>query len=504
MGPDIMANVVQQRGFFWWLNQPNAKTNSEESSVPGLLTISEEGLVKLCLDGALWLAGPPVPLRWGEPRPLARGTWITGRLGSGADEDFVLLDGLERTDFSIADETIRPQSYEAKICLTQDSPFSAEFSLDSFHDLRVELVGLEEWLNLNSIQTETVDYSQEEVEVRVKYRNHKFSFDVAGGNVSIESLTSGASLCGFLEQYQAGSVTFEQTNWLIWTPTSESSLDYLLYDFNRIEELFALLLGSYFQLDWPRLVKLNEDRESWCRLYFFRGSVPDFKPNHYFFWASFNDLRESFGMLFSAWKAQVEQYGAGYYLYLASLRNPLPYSEHRFVNLIWALESLHKRQYPGGIETPSAINRKARIESICEKLASSDDDKDLRWFSDRAASYQSGPKLSDRIIDSLSKLPITFEEGALHRFSMRCANRRNDISHEGGPREHETYHDFSEELSDLTEALSHLYHGFLLNEIGLDRKTLLTAMTKGGLAELRIMPALGKVGLDICKTAPGG
>jgi hypothetical protein len=169
---------------------------------------------------------------------------------------------------------------------------------------------------------------------------------------------------------------------------------------------------------------------------------------------------------------------------------------------MWALESLHKRQNLGGAETPSAIDRKARIQSISEKLASGEDDEDLKWFQDRAANYQNGPKLSNRIFDSLCRLPIPFEEGVLRNFSMRCANRRNDISHDGGPREGETYHDFSEDLWDLTEALSYLYHGFLLNEIGLDENTLLRTFTKGGLAEMRIVPALVKVGLSISKKAP--
>lgn len=494
-----MANIVEQRGVFWWLNAPNGKTNSQETAVPGLLTISAEGHIKLSLYGALWFAEHPAAPRWGESRPLARGTRITGRLRSDdADEVHALLDGLERTDFSIVDEMTRPQDYDAKICVTNSSSFSADFNFNDFHHLQVELIGLEEWLNLNSIQTETVDNIEGEVEVRVNYKNHKFPYDIPSGKLSLESITSGASLFGF----PRGSVTFAQTNWLTWTPTSGSDLDSLRYDFTRIEEFFALLLGAYFQLDWPRLVKIGNDGELWYRLYFFRGSVPEFKPNPYFLWASFNDLRESFGILFSAWKGQVEQFGAGYYLYLASLRTPLPYSEHRFVNLIWALESLHKRHNPGGVATPSALDRKARIQSICEKLASGNDDEDLKWFQDRAANYQNGPKLSDRIFDSLSRLPVPFPEGALRSFSMRCANRRNDISHDGGPGEGETYHDFSEDLWDLTDALSYLYHGFLLNEIGLDRNTLLRTFTKSGLAEMRIAPALVKVGLSISNKAP--
>jgi hypothetical protein len=226
--------------------------------------------------------------------------------------------------------------------------------------------------------------------------------------------------------------------------------------------------------------------------------VPEFKVNRYFTWTNFHALQESFGDLFCTWQAQVEQYGAGYYLYLAALRSTLPYSEHNFINLIWALESLHrKKQRSDGADTPAALERKTRIQSIREKLADANDAADWQWFEDRALDYQRSPTLADRIFDSLSTLPIAFDEKALRSFSVRCAERRNGISHEGGPREHETYQEFFRDVSNLNNNLSYLYHALLLYEIGLDKKLLMHAMTTGGLAEMRILPALLRVGLDI-------
>lgn len=193
-----------------------------------------------------------------------------------------------------------------------------------------------------------------------------------------------------------------------------------------------------------------------------------------------------------------EQYEAGYYLYLAAMRSPLPYSEHNFINLTWALESLHKKKQGSvGVDAPAALERRTRIQSIREKLDVANDAADRQWFEDRALDYQRNPALADRIFDSLSTLPIALDEKALRSFSMRCAERRNAISHEGGPREHETYQEFFRDVSNLNDALSYLYHALLLYEIGLDRELLIRAMTEGGLAEMRILPALLRVGLGI-------
>jgi len=82
---------------------------------------------------------------------------------------------------------------------------------------------------------------------------------------------------------------------------------------------------------------------------------------------------------------------------------------------------------------------------------------------------------------------------ALRTFSIRCAKCRNAISHEGEPPKNES----NEGLHELAEALRHLYHALLLHEIGLDEQHLRSALTNGRLAEMLILPAFRKVGLNL-------
>ena len=228
----------------------------------------------------------------------------------------------------------------------------------------------------------------------------------------------------------------------------------------------------------------------------------EFKVNSWFTWTNFDLVRDSFGDLFSSWRAKVEQYGAGYNLYLAALRNPLPYVEHRFVNLVWALESLHRKRQSEVEERPKEIKRKERIDRILKKFTQPEESGDRDWLEGKLK-YAHDPTLSERIVDFFSKLPISLDNKALRDFSDRCAKRRNDVSHVGGPREHEAYRDFHQDLSDLTDALSYLYHAFLLYEIGLDETILMSTLTEGGLAEMRLLPALQKVGLNIASKTAG-
>ena len=82
------------------------------------LTISEDGLITLQLEGALRLDDPHVSWEWDASRWLQPDKRIIGRLGKFGDEGHVLLQGLFRTDFSFHDEPAR-QSYEANFCLKQ-------------------------------------------------------------------------------------------------------------------------------------------------------------------------------------------------------------------------------------------------------------------------------------------------------------------------------------------------------------------------------------------------
>jgi hypothetical protein len=183
-----MANVLEERGLFWWFNEPDRQSHSKETSLPGLLTITDEGQITLHVDGAL--CGKDEYRNWTEPRTFPASRSISGQLASPGE--YILLEGLERTDFSVSDESPQQQEFAAQLCTRRDSSFLDDYSQEDFLELRIEMTGLEDWLELDSILVGPAYTENDAVQVRVSYKEHQFNFPTLGGTISIESITTGA------------------------------------------------------------------------------------------------------------------------------------------------------------------------------------------------------------------------------------------------------------------------------------------------------------------------
>ena len=494
-----MANVIEARGQFWWFGE-QGRTSSLEQSVHGLLTISDEGHISLQLEGPLWLENPNTSWGWDASRWLPANKRIIGRLGKFGDEGHVLLHELFRTDFSLANEPAR-QSYDAGLCFKHDHGFPSNFDLVSFHTLRIELVGLEEWLRLESIDVGEAVYDGNQVEFTVKWDRVEIGYTTLRAKVSIENLVLGNSSIRLFPTPVA-SANIRQTNWLVYEPKEQLSLAEFQTSFRRVEEVIALLLGRYFRLDWPNLVAKFGEFEDWFTLYWKRGPRQETAPSVYFMMTMFPLIREDFGKMLDAWETGTARYGAGYDLYMASMQEPLPYPEHQFVNLVWATESLTRGWQRDAGESPNVERRKKRIEDILSRFSPEGDKKLREWLAGRLK-YAYEPTLENRIVETFQRLPFAIDAGKLRAFAERCARRRNDISHEGGRRPGEDVEVFRTELRELAEALRYLFHALLLHEIGLSQDLLLKALTRGGIGSMNVVPALRAVGIELPIAAEG-
>jgi hypothetical protein len=255
-----VANVVDERGVFWWFEEAHGHTASLETSIPGKLTISEEGHIQLQLEGPLWFEAPDVSLHWDSSRWLPYEKRIAGLLHNN-DHRHILLLNLVRTDLAFAEDKPVRQSYEADLCFTSDSSFPADFGPDSFHALRIELKGLKDWLQLDSIRGDHEIHREDQTEFKVSYKNHEFSYETPKAKIEIENIVVGLPFL-FLSDRPLSKLNVRQTNWLVYTPSKQSNLAELRIAFLQIEELVALLLGRYFRLDWPHFVGRNGDYDT--------------------------------------------------------------------------------------------------------------------------------------------------------------------------------------------------------------------------------------------------
>jgi hypothetical protein len=487
-----MTEILRERGFFWWFNEPNLSANSKETSVPALLTVTDDGQITLETDGAL--CSVDEHRDWSKPGTFPESKRIAGRLASRGEH--VLLEGLERTDFSFIHELPQQQEFSAQLCVRRDAPFPETYEHENFVELRVELTGFEDWLELESIVVDR-EYSEgNEVRVRLSYKEWQLKYATSGGSVSIESITTGALPFG--SKHPTRDAQFRQHYYLIFRPDSPTDVSTLRYTYTKLEELLALLIGSYNRLSWPILVSKEEPFDAWNTLHFYRGAPSAHPINRYSIWVPFARIRDVLGELLRNWQTGSEAFGAGYYLYVASLRNPHQYSEDRFVNLVWGVEALHRKWLAESETSERIMSERKRVERILGLLP--DDSGDRKWLR-KKLSHAHELSLEARILECLRKLPFTFGKAELAKFSKACADRRNDISHAGGPRESVDYGSFHNEISRLAEALDHLFHALMLDQIGVDPTITFEVMTNS-LVSKRIKTALANVDLCIQPIAP--
>jgi hypothetical protein len=120
--------------------------------------------------------------------------------------------------------------------------------------------------------------------------------------------------------------------------------------------------------------------------------------------------------------------------------------------------------FPTDTLSPELIAKKDRV-----LLAIAN--KDKRWL-ERIFKHALGKRLEDRILEVLMSLPIKLDRAAATLFSQQCAERRNAISHGGGPSAAGGDLGFREDLEQRIAALSFLYHALLLNAIGISDERL--------------------------------
>ena len=485
-----MANTIEQRGFFWWFNEPHLPAHSKETSIPGLLTITEDGQITLQIDGAL--CGNDEHTDWTKPRSFPATRRIAGLLATPGD--YILLEGLQRTDFSISDESPQTQTFTAESCTKRQFPFPDDYEQGRFIELRVEMTGLEDWLELDSLQVHRQYTDDDTIRTQVSYREHEINFPAPGGSISIESLTTGAHSLFCLSDRPARKVNFEQTFYVVFRPDTPADAQQMQYIFTKLEEFLSLLLGSYYRLAWPTFVRKEEPLDSWITLYSHRGAPAAEQFNRWFSWVPFSRIRSHFGQLFQTWLIESEAFGAGFYLYVASLRNPHVYTEDRLFTLASGIEAFHRRWLMESETSPRIVREKERVKRILDLLT--EDNPDRKWLC-KKLTHAHEPSLETRMLECLRGLPLQFGKSELEKFAKACATRRNDISHEGGPRGDMDYSVFHRETACLAEALDHLFHALLLHKIGLPRDVLLETVTRSWVAERRIKPALAEVGLNI-------
>jgi ApeA N-terminal domain 1 len=479
------VTVLEERGVFWWHHEPIPENCfAPQSSVPGLLKISDDGAITLDLDGyfpsdkGAWSVLPDM----GE----CKGKIIEGILRA-TDRRVILLD-LAPYGGRFATSGLSYSGYQAAHCLVSEPQLPERIAEFSFQELDMDLAGLEGWLRLGSSEVSATSST-----ISVKHRKRDdIVYNVEGGKIALKfhvqgsGLSHGGKSTG-LSDGRKSYVEIRDKASLIYMPSSPLGLTDMQMKFLWFDDLFTILTDSEYNLTWPYLVRSdqNQTRYSW---FFLRSLSRRKAPEWYETPTNFVQLQGGFEAIVSAWLKKRDEFGPGFYLYLGTRRGMQIYVEHLFASLVWGIEALHRRKET---EDPKAAEIKERVSRILAKI---DDCRDKKWLA-RELRHAHEPTLAERIFQVLISVPIEgIDRKPMRAFAEKCAALRNDISHFGSHRHGGSYDEFLRELSKHSEALSKLYHALILHEIGIDAQIINDWLYKGFHSH-RMRSALVEVGL---------
>lgn len=462
--------IIEKRGIFWWNGEKTPKGRySPPQGVPGVLTIREDGKARLNVTESLLRRSKALGMTPLDHNNLDgdaerfKDICIAGTIDG--QSRFVYLKKLVYRSFGRQVDDKASEEFESELCIVGNAARPHTEGSLRFSKLSISLGGLEEWrrgdlLVAGDEKVDGVNRSRD-----LTYTDTPIKYDLKDGTISLRTDVH----CTAIEGVPYREISFQQYDWLDYQLKRATTPDAMQERFTRIEELLAILTGTYYSLDWPLISLKNKGKAETYTLYFWRNIEKARRPEMSNLWTVFPQVRDVFGVLYENWKKKRHQYGPGFYLYLGALRGQPMYIEHRFTNLIWGIESLHREMEPS---PPESRKLQKKIKSILTKSGSILNSDERGWLKSQLRN-RTEPPLEYRISSTFSALPWKITKSTLDDFAKRCRERRNEISHYGGPRDRKaSYTVFLRELMELTEGLTPLYHAALLHEIGLEAKTL--------------------------------
>lgn len=438
---------IEEHGFFQW-----AESDKEQSAVAGILTISSNGVINLELHETL--AGRDGTEGLFPGQTIETNKSIIGILKSSVR--YVKLSKLVSNGSQVG--VITYEKFIANECFISDaSNIPTEFS-----KLLIPLNGLEEWTNPGNIDLTGDSHKRLSLELELA---KNMAWDIQDGKVEIRNSFSGKRPNNF-----STAVNISLISEILFTPNTPTTANEMISWYSSIQDLLGILTGTTLTLPWPKLYWINDEGHQSATCYYPRLPSTEEKVLRHSILIDLGLVQDTFGSMIDKWLLMRKSMGPGISLYLGTRRNFKLYKEHRFVNLVWGLESLDRRTQPTK-ESPVDANLKNKIERINDAIKDVLNSKDRKWLSSLMTS-RCEPSLEERLYKTLEPVAIEIKKEALKTFCKECANLRNDLSHFGGERTQGDYQKFISRVSNNIEALSNMYLLLILNLIGISSQSL--------------------------------
>lgn len=442
-----VTEIISERGQFWLAG--DVEQMSAETATRATLTIDARGAIDLKLDADEW--------KWAEPSDtypdiLSKKFAIVGCLADSGR--YVRLEGaFPRSAHPIGPRGGVIEAIGAFVCMVSDRTSDDLRALSQVGLVRLPLGSLRAWLNLPFPQ---IVEGQDSFDVHYA-EEPDFEFRIALGRLVIKSELPRSY------DFEIRTLTIAQRAWMEFSFDAPIGLEKAAELYFDVEDLLVLLTDQEVTLDRPTIGFPGS--EATGTLYRTRRPREAAKFSAIKSWLLFSHIRENFGAIVDRWLELRDEFGPAFHLYLGTRRGVDLYEEHRFVNLIWGLEALHR--HTGG--EPISERAAAKIERILASVNESLSARDRKRLT-RRPNRAMEPNLAERLNSLFSEVPLRIPQKSVKEFAKRCADRRNDISHQGGPPRRGSYGAFVLELHQLAGALSHIYHAAILLRLGITRE----------------------------------
>lgn len=478
----MQDKLIEEHGYFWWHHEPIPEGQfAPDSAVSGVLTIDNEGVTYLELNGVI-SSNDPLNSFFKGTRQIDPSLQIQGRLKK--DSKYILISDIYVDKPHISFGGISHEKLSAFHCLIGRSPFPKANKPILFNKLSVNLVGFEDWIGLGCINTKRT-----KTRLVVSYKKPKdIKYNLVDGKIEFKHYLSGPDY----GEYNFNSTELNEEAHLIYTPKKPIDIFGVKKTFNNIESFLLLVSGSGYSLDWPKVSIGSRKKETTYTYYTPRAKASTKAPHRHDLWLRLSDIEVEFGALFDKWIEKLEQLGPGITLYLAAAKGASLYIEHKYITYIWGLETLHRNL---NRVDPQAIKRQEKVSRILSQQGGNS--KDRGWLKAKLKNAAE-PSLEERLYDLFSNIGIKFNESSLKEFCKYCADRRNDISHFGELRgsSGKVKSEILETLIDKSNALAFLYPAVILREIGI-RESLLKDVFSRGAMRGSIKRALNNADLSV-------
>lgn len=462
-----VENILFERGQFWLVG--DTTTMSPETATRGILIVDKDGKISLLIDEGDW--------RWSSPGDnfadvLNRKLDIAGYLLS--TNQFVRVpNAFARKASPLAPNGGKVTELGAFVCVVGEKNGRDIRSQGLVKGLEIPLGQLRAWLDLPMPETRNKENGFE-----VQYpKEDDFSFSLKIGNLTVIPRSNSS--------YNFATKTFsvKQEAHLFFKLNTSLPYEAARDLYSDLEDLFLILTNFEVVLAWPKIY--FDDGSAGATFYCSRHSRPSVDFSAIESWLLFPAIQNNFASIVDRWFEMRETLGPAVHLYLGAHRGIELYIEHRFVNLVWGLEALHR-----ATSEEKNVKLEEKVSRILEACKEHLKAKDFKWLEARLG-HASELSLAERIESTISMIEIGISAEEIKVFAKRCADLRNSISHRGGVGRG-GYSKFVLEVHKLSHALDHFYHAAILVHLRIPpeqiREIFLEGLS-GGLIKARMLEA---------------